>query len=98
MKTRETQERNPCASKFEDMTVQETLQLERCARREAWDLAKKVYKLKAMDRPRFTPYRSLGSVGTLFNKARVVRIRGRFRSIDAHAEQKGLKLSITGYP
>ena len=37
----EPQDRNPCAPKFEDRTRQETLQQERCARREAWDLAKK---------------------------------------------------------
>ena len=36
----EPQERNPCAPKFEDRTLQETLQQERCARRDAWDLEK----------------------------------------------------------
>ena len=40
------QERIPWASKFEERTQDETLQQERCARRDAWDLAKDVYKLK----------------------------------------------------
>ena len=39
----EPQERNPCAPKFEERTLEETLQQERCARREAWDLAKNVF-------------------------------------------------------
>ena len=34
-------------------------------------------------------FRSMGDAGTLFEKARGARIRGRFRRIDAHAEQKG---------
>ena len=34
----EPQERNPCAPKFGDRTLQDTLQQEGCARREAWDL------------------------------------------------------------
>ena len=37
------------------------------------------------------PYRSLGNTGTLFEKARGARIRGGFRSINAHAEQKGFE-------
>ena len=32
----ELQERNPCAPKYEDGSFQETLQQERCVRREAW--------------------------------------------------------------
>ena len=55
------QERNPCATKFEDRTQQETLQRERCARRGAWNLAKTVSKLKARDkRPRSTRLPKLG--------------------------------------
>ena len=36
----EPQERNPCASQFEDRTLKETLQRVGCARREAWDFTK----------------------------------------------------------
>ena len=39
-------ERGPCAPKFEERALEETLQQERCARRVPWDLAKNVYKLK----------------------------------------------------
>ena len=44
------------------------------------------------------PYRSLGNTGTLFEKARGARIRGGFRSINAHAEQKRFELSGNGNP
>ena len=49
----EPQERNPRASKFEGRKPQETLQQERCARTEAWDLARTVLKLKARDMATF---------------------------------------------
>ena len=38
---------------FESKTLEETLQRERCARREAWGLAKNVYKLKMRDKATF---------------------------------------------
>ena len=64
------QERNPCAPKFEDRTHQETWQQERCARREAWNLARNVYKLKTKDKATFySPYRSLGDAGTSSKKS-----------------------------
>ena len=46
----EPQERKPCAHKFEDKTLLETMQQERCARREAWDLAKHLCKFQANPR------------------------------------------------
>ena len=49
----EPQERNPCAPKIEDRTLQGTLQQDRCARREAWDLANRVYKHKTKDKATF---------------------------------------------
>ena len=42
-------------------------------------------------------YRSMGNAGTLFEEARGARIRGRSWSIDAHAEQEGLKLRRGGH-
>ena len=63
------------------------------ARREAWDLAKNVYKLKNKDQATFyspTEARHFISRGT--------RIRGRFWSINVHAEQKGFRLKRTGDP
>ena len=49
----EPQERNPCAPKLEDRTPQETMQQKRGARREAWDLARHVHKLKNTDKATF---------------------------------------------
>ena len=72
---------NPCAPKFEDGILQETLQQERCARREAWDTLNDKGHGHVL-----LPYRSMGDAGTLFEKARGARIRGRLRSTGAHAE------------
>ena len=38
----ELHERNPCAPRFEERTLEETSRQEECARRAAWDLAKKI--------------------------------------------------------
>ena len=46
----EPHERSPCAPKFEDRAPEETLQQERCARREAWDLAKNAHRLNDKDK------------------------------------------------
>ena len=46
-------ERNPCAPRFEERTQDDTLHQERCARREAWDLAKVVYKFKNKNKATF---------------------------------------------
>ena len=97
MQTCEPQERSPCEPKFEDRTVQETLQQERCARREAWDLAKHVQKLKNKGQGHvLLPNPSVGNASTLCAKVRGTRIRGGFWSVNAHAEQKGFKLRRTG--
>ena len=87
------QERIPSTPKFEERTQDETLKQERCARRDARDLAKDVYKLKkGENRSILLSGRILGNAATLFNKSRRARIRDRFRSVYAHAEQKGCKL------
>ena len=46
-------ERNLCAPKFEERTPEETSRQEECARKAAWDLASKIYKLKAEDKATF---------------------------------------------
>ena len=84
------QERNPCAKNFEERTQDETLQQEKCARREAWDLAKNDYKLKKSE--------AWVMLVPFSKKAKGTRSRGRFRSINACAEQKGFKLRRTGTP
>ena len=75
---------------FEDRTLLETLRQERCARREAWDSTNNVFKLKGQGH---VPLAYVGNVGTLVEKARGARIRGSFRSIDAHAAKEGFELS-----
>ena len=50
----ESHERNPCAPKFEERTLEETSRQEECARKAAKDLARKIYKLKARTKLRFT--------------------------------------------
>ena len=49
----EPQERNPWAPKFEERTQDETLKQERCARTDAQELAKDVYKLKKESKDTF---------------------------------------------
>ena len=46
----ESHERNPCAPKFEERTLEETSRQEESARKAAWDLERKILKLKAEDR------------------------------------------------
>ena len=93
----EPQERNPCSPTFDDRTQQETLQQERCARREAWDLAKSLQAQKMRIR-----LRSLLPKDGKWRYPRWERQksenRGRFQSIGAHAEQQGFELNRTGNP
>ena len=49
----ESHERNPCASKFEERTLEGTSRQEEYARKAAWNLARKNYKLKAKDKATF---------------------------------------------
>ena len=49
----EPHERNPCASKFEERTLEGTSRQEEYARKAAWNLARKNYKLKAEDKATF---------------------------------------------
>ena len=43
-------ERSPPAPKFEDRSEEETLKQERCARRDAWNMATSILKLKEKDK------------------------------------------------
>ena len=49
----EPHERNPCAPKFEERTLEETSRQEECARKAAWNLARKIHKLRAEDNAAF---------------------------------------------
>ena len=65
----EPHERSPCAPKFEERLQEETLHQERCARRVAWDLAKRTYKLKNADKTTFLlSYRSQGGAARPLRK------------------------------
>ena len=67
----EPQERSPWAPKFEERTGDETLKQERCARREARNLAKNVCKLKKKEKDAFYSLaEALGNAGTILEKAR----------------------------
>ena len=46
-------QRSHHATKFEDRSHEETKRQERCAKNKAWDLAKKIYKLKEKDKATF---------------------------------------------
>ena len=78
--------RNPCAPKFEDRTLQDTLQQERCGRK-AWDLAQSVCKLKTKDKATFYSLAKAWAMPAPSSKK-----AAGFRSFDARAWQKGFGL------
>ena len=93
----EPQERNPYAPKFEDRTFQETLQQERCARRSMGLGEKKSTSSKKQGLGYILlPTEAWVMPAPSSKEARGARIRGRFRSITAHAEQKKDLSSATG--
>ena len=92
----EPHERNPCAPRFEDKTQDETLHQERCARREAWDLAKSVKKIRIKLRFTSYPNEARAMLAPTFKISRGTRIRGWLRSINAHAEHEGIELRRSG--
>ena len=49
----ELHERNLCAPMFEERTPEETSRQKDCARKAAWNLARKIFKLKADDKATF---------------------------------------------
>ena len=89
----EPHERSPCAPKFQERSHEETLHQDRCARRVAWDLAKISTSSRMRTKLRFIHLlKQRNNAITHFEKTRGARIRSRFRSINAHAEQKRFKL------
>ena len=91
----EPHELSPHAPKFEGSSQEETLQQERCARRDALEMAKHVHKLKEEDKATFhsPSERSLVITSAIFDETRGKIISGRFQSINAHAEQERSELS-----
>ena len=98
----EPHERSPCVPKVGERLAdkhEETLHQERCARREAWDLSNKIFSSSRMPtKLRFYfPVEARVMPAPTSKKTRGVRIRSRFRSVNAHDEQKRLKLKWIGY-
>ena len=59
-------ERNLCAPKFEERTPEKTSRQEEFARKAAWNLARKIYKLKAEDKATFySPVENKGTSASL---------------------------------
>ena len=82
-------QRSPYAMKFEDRSQEETARQERCARGDAWRLAKKIYKLKENYKATFfspTNEWILPAASTV--KPEEKRVCGRFRSKYACGQQE----------
>ena len=95
---REPPERSPCASKFEERSREITLQQEGCARKAAWDLAKSIYKLKKCWQSfLLLSYWSQGNAGAHLKITTGKRVRGWFRTFNAHAAQNGFELRWNGH-
>ena len=53
IQVKSSHQRSPCAMKFEDRSQEESERQERCARRDAWKLAKNIYTIKETDKIAF---------------------------------------------
>ena len=90
IQTCEPHERSPCAPKFGEISHEEALHQERCARRVAWDLAKSTYKLKNSDKATFLPEErefvvASGASMHVMSKKRIKQRRdGYFAKIPEH--------------
>ena len=87
-------ERSPHAQKFEDGSQEETLKQERCARRNAWALAKHVHhKFEEKDKATFySPSEVWCLPAPSFNENRENN-GGGFWGLDADSEQEGSEFS-----
>ena len=92
----EPHERNPCAPKSEERTLEETSRQEECARKGAWDLARKIHKFKAEDETMYYSLVEIEGTGASLQKHRRAYVCGWFGSFNAHAEQEGFKLKRNG--
>ena len=83
--------------KIKDRSQEEILKQERCARRDAWEMAKGIFKLKEQDRATFFSPSDVWCLTAPSSTTRGKRICGRFRSLNAHAEQERSPVSGTGH-
>ena len=89
----EPHDRSPCSPKFGERSHEETLHQERCARKVAWDSAKNIFKFKNADKTKFYSSIEAKRMPALTSKSpEEQEFCSRFRSINAHAEQKGFEL------
>ena len=80
--------------KFKYRSQEGILKQARCARRDAWEMAKGIFKLKEQYKATFfSPSDVWCLTAPCFNETKWKKKCGRFRSLDAHAEQERSELS-----
>ena len=85
----EPHECSPSALLFEGKTQEETLQQDRCARRDAWEMSKNVHELEEKDNAEFYSLPEVWTItSAIFDEALGKSICGGFRNINAHAKQE----------
>ena len=80
-------ERSPFALKIDDRSLGGTARQERCARGDAWELAKKFLKLKKRHSYILFTFWGVDFACRIHNKPRGKRVCGRFWSKHAHGQQ-----------
>ena len=90
-------QRSPYAMKFEDRSPEETARQERCAREDAWELARNIYKFKKEDKTTFyTTFWRVDFAGRIHNKPQGKKVSGGFRSKQIHGQQERHEQSRIG--
>ena len=89
-------ERSRCAPKFGERSHDETLNQERCARKAAWDLVKNIYKLKNSESTTFCTPNQVKVMLALSSTRQEEREFFLSRRVNAHDEQKRIKLRRNG--
>ena len=85
----EPHERILFSLKFEDRSQEDSLQQERCARRDAWDRAQNCPKVQRKgDSHILLAFKSLVITSSIFDETRGKGISGGFQSINANGEQE----------
>ena len=91
----EPPERKPCAPKFEERTQDETLNQETMRPQRSMGLGEKCLSAQSKGQGHVLPPTE---TRVLLAPSSNNPEEREFRSIDAHAQQKGFKLRRTGYP
>ena len=89
IQVKSSHQRSPHALQFDDRSQEETARQERCARGDAWKLAKNISKLREKDKATFhSPAEEWILPAASTKKTRGKRDCGRFRSKYAHGQQE----------